>query len=241
MSDYVNKLRISSFHMPSSGSALSVLSSIAQMASGGIFELQINPEQYARNFKINYHNPDEQGNTKPEILDLKFTIDGTGVVPIQQPALDLVTQAFAAADTDAQLGFVAAKLAQLQMVVYGVQDESHRPPFMVVNWGKLVFLGQLLEMVQTVTLSHFTGVPLRVEVNLKVQEYKLPSIAAAALSFLSPDLTRQRIVKSSDTILTLTKEVYEKPDYYLEVAKANELTNFRKLKTNTHLIFPPVV
>lgn len=257
MSEYVNKLRIVSVHLPNlSGGALataaSVASSVIQTLAGGIFELSINPEQYTRNFTIQHICPPEigasinQANSQfskvtPESLDIKFTIDGTGVVPIQQPAIDLVTQAFAAGGADAQLGFVTAKLAQLQLVVYGIQDESHRPPFIVVNWGKLVFMGVLQKMVQTFTLFHPSGLPLRVEVTLTLQEFKMPNAAAAALSLLSPDLTKRRQVKSSDTILTLTKEIYEKPDYYIEVAKANELTNFRKLKPNTTLLFPPIV
>jgi hypothetical protein len=247
---YVNKLRLASIHLDTS-SPLAVASSVLQTLGGGIFELPINPEQYQRQFKIKYNTPSESGAGKektesqfnsiePEVLDLKFTIDGTGVVPIPKQAIDAVSQAFAAGGPDAQLAFVAAKLAQLQLVVYGVQDESHRPPFIMVNWGKLVFLGILQEMTQNFTLFHSSGLPLRVEVNLKLLEFKMPSTAAAAMSLLSPDLTRKREVKASDTLLNLCTEIYEKPDYYLEVAKVNKLTNFRKLSPGTSLQFPPV-
>lgn len=240
--DYVNKLRITSVHLPNlSGSALAVAASIAsaaaQTAAGGIFELTINPEQYIRNFTIQYDCPPEAGaspkkkesqfkGVTPEVLDLKFTIDGTGVVPFQQPAIDIVTQIFIAAGPDAQVAFVAAKLTQLKSVVYDIQSESHRPPFMLVNWGKLVFMGELQGMTETYTLFHPTGLPLRVEVSMKIQEYKMSSVAAAAMSLLSPDLTKKRTVKSSDTLLTMTKAIYDKPDYYLEVAKANEIDQF---------------
>ncbi len=253
---YINKLRIASVHLPNfSGntlsSVLSVASSIAQTAAGGVFELQVNPEQFGRTFTINHKctpaigsplNKDIQfSNVAPETLDIKFTIDGTGLVPFQQPAIDLVTQAFANAGSDAQVAFVSTKLAQLELVAYGIIGEKHRPPFIVINWGKLVFLGVLQSMNQTHTLFHPTGLPLRVEVNLKFLEYKMPSVALAALSLLSPDLTRKRQVKSSDNILTLCEEVYEKPDYYIEVAKANNLTNFRRIEAGKELLFPPIV
>ncbi|MCF0074340.1 hypothetical protein LZD49_27905 [Dyadobacter sp. CY261] len=244
---YVNKLRIASVHLSGGLISLSSLQSLA----GGIFELPINPEQYARNFKIKYNCPPELGGSsksseqqfsevEPEVLELKFTIDGTGVIPVEQPAIDLVSQAFIAADSDGQLAFVTAKLAQLQLVVYGIQSESHRPPFIVVNWGKLVFLGVLQDMTQTFTLFHRSGLPLRVEVHLKLLEFKMNNAVAAALSLLSPDLTRKRTVKASDNLLTLCDEIYETPHYYLEVAKANGLTNFRKIKAGTELMFPPV-
>ncbi|QRR00611.1 CIS tube protein [Dyadobacter sandarakinus] len=247
---YVNKLRITSVRIDFS-SPLAAASSIAQSLAGGIFELPINPEQYQRQFKIRYLNPSEIGGSKkkaeaqfssvePEVLDLKFTIDGTGIVPIPKQAIDAVSQAFAAMDGDAQVAFVTAKLAQLELVVYGIQDESHRPPFIILNWGKLVFVGTLLEMNQNYTLFHSSGLPLRVDVNLKIQQFILPAAAAAAMSLLSPDLTRQREVKASDTLLNLCTTIYEEPDYYLEVARINGLTNFRKLKPGSALLFPPV-
>lgn len=246
---YVNKLRIASLHLPTSGGALAVASAVVQTAAGGVFELQVNPEQYVRNFEVEYACATQIGasltdtqfkGVKPQVLDLKFTIDGTGIIPIQQPAIDLVTQAFAAAGSDGQVAFVTAKLAQLQTVVYGIKDESHRPPFVVVNWGKLVFMGVVQTMTHTFTLFHESGLPLRVEVNLKIKEFQMHNAAAAALSLLSPDLTRKRIVKASDTLLNLCTEIYEKPDYYLEVAKANNLTNFRKLKLGSELLLPPI-
>jgi hypothetical protein len=256
MSENAEKLRMASVHLPNlSGGMLEqaafIVSAFAQTVAGNIFELTINPEQYARNFTVRHICPPEIGASMnqahsqfskvlPETLELRFTIDGTGVVPLQKEGVDLVTREFTRNGNDLT-GFVAAKLTQLNLVVYGIQGESHRPPFILINWGKLVFLGVLQGMTQTHTLFHSSGLPLRVEVNLKIQEFKMPSAILAALSLLSPDLTRKRMVKSSDTILTLTKNVYEKTDYYIEVAKANELTNFRRLKTGTELLFPPVV
>jgi hypothetical protein len=244
---YVNKLRIASVHLDS-GSPLAIASSVLQTLAGGVFELQVNPETYSRNFAIEYQEPLEHGTptesqyrwVQLEELELKFTIDGTGVVPIQQPAIDAVTQIFAAAGPDAQVAFVTAKLTQLQEVVYGIQSESHRPPFIVVNWGKLVFLGALRSMTHTFTLFHESGLPLRVDVVLKIKQHKVANTALAALSLLSPDLTRIRTVKASDTLLNLCLDAYQKPDYYLEVAKINQLTNFRKLQQGTEIILPPI-
>lgn len=247
---YVNKLRI--LQLPDlSGGLASAAKSVAMGALEGglLFELQINPEQYTRTFKISYHCPKEHGTAAEEmqfakvdsdVLDIQFTIDGTGVVPIQQPALDIVTQAFAAVGSDGQVAFVAAKLAQLKAIIFGVSDESHRPPFILVTWGKLAFRGVLQDMTHKYTLFHESGLPLRVEVTLKIKEHRPKNVVLAALSLLSPDLTRKRTVKASDTLLNLCTEIYEKPDYYLEVAKANNLTNFRKLKLGSELILPPI-
>jgi nucleoid-associated protein YgaU len=56
----------------------------------------------------------------------------------------------------------------------------------------------------------------------------------------SPDLTHVRMVKEGDTLPLMTYRIYGDPKYYLEVAKANKINNFRKLKTGDIIIFPPL-
>jgi Contractile injection system tube protein len=252
---YVNKLRIVALRKPDFRGGLgAVLGSLAvtalQSAIGGVFELQINPEQFSRHFKVEFACPDEPSNIKAktpqftrvtsELLDLKFTIDGTGIIPIQQPAIDAFTQVFALAGDNANVAYVSTKIAQLQATVYGIIDEMHRPPFLMITWGKLVFIGVLEDMTHVYNLFDPSGLPLRAEVSMKIKEYVESSALSRAMSLLSPDLTRKRQVKSSDNILTLCEEVYEKPDYYLEVAKANNLSNFRRIEAGKELLFPPV-
>ena len=38
----------------------------------------------------------------------------------------------------------------------------------------------------------------------------------------------------------MTDRLYDDPTYYLQVARANGLTNFRRLRTGSDLVFPPV-
>jgi hypothetical protein len=255
----INKLRIT--RLPNLDSVGGFLKSMAvnTLSGGGLFELQINPEQYSRHFSVKFEHPKEQGSKRVESqfnyidyekLDLKFTIDGTGVVGdglgFTTDAVNLASAGIGAignalgADIPANVAFVSTKLLQLQQTVYGIIDETHRPPFILVNWGKLTFVGELENMTHAFTLFHSSGLPLRVEVTLQIMERRTKAGLDAALSLLSPDLTRKRQVKSSDNILTLCEEVYEKPDYYLEVAKANNLSNFRRIEAGKELLFPPV-
>lgn len=59
----------------------------------GKFELPINPEQFSQAFKVEYdlqQAKGSQGNdpkfkfTQPEELKLDFTLDGTGVIPVNK-------------------------------------------------------------------------------------------------------------------------------------------------------------
>ena len=56
----------------------------------------------------------------------------------------------------------------------------------------------------------------------------------------SPDLTHVRLVKAGDTLPTLCYRVYGDPAYYLEVARANGIDDFRNLKPGSRIVFPPV-
>ena len=60
------------------------------------------------------------------------------------------------------------------------------------------------------------------------------------LNSLSPDITHQRLFKADDRFDLVVARIYQNPQYYIDVAKANGLTGFRKIKTGTKLFFPPV-
>ena len=56
----------------------------------------------------------------------------------------------------------------------------------------------------------------------------------------SPDLTHERVVKEGDNLPLMTYRIYGDPKYYLEVARVNGLTNFRKLTPGQKIVFPPI-
>jgi nucleoid-associated protein YgaU len=247
-SPQVNKLRIVSVpsfekNFDSIGSGIA---SVASIATSTVFEVQINPEQLHRTFKIKYNEEVVQGeqekrkfkSVEPETIELKFILDGTGIVPAVLGA-DITSDIMGAIGAD--IGFVETKLVQLKQVVYDFIDETHRTPFLIVNWGTFVFHGVMEELSYNYMLFHPSGIPLRAEVTLKIKSHETSSKALnAALSFLSPDLTRRHLTKSSDSILTICNEVYKDEKYYLEVAKANKIVNFRALKAETTLQLPSI-
>jgi len=256
MKNAINKLRIVSLKDPTqqlSGGNLSfgqVAGVIAGNTTSRVFEAQINPEQISRAFKINYKNPAKQGQNAdnnqfdyvaPETLELKFILDGTGTVQQNDlPAIDATSLVMSALPQEAQTAYVTTKIAQLQSVVYDYFDESHRTPFVLVTYGKLVFIGVLEDMTTNYNLFNPAGIPLRAEVTLKFKSQGLPKAQSALLSFLSPDLTRHHQVVAGENILRISQEVYESDKYYLEIAKVNKLVNFRKVPSGTRLILPPI-
>lgn len=260
MENQVNKLRIVKLKDPRDyfkgegflDKAIGSLATLANWTLASVFEVQINPEHIQRNFTLSYNDSSEHGvnrqeaqpyRPRPESLELKFILDGTGALQdnsITQMALDAGGPITRATGTPPQAAYVSAKMALLQAVVYDYIDETHNPPLLVVSWGKLVFIGRLNDMAVNYNLFTPAGIPLRAEVTLKMQSEDLGMTASKITSFLSPDLTRRRIIRGSDNLPNVCQNVYDSEKYYLEVAKANDLTNFRKIEPGKELNFPPI-
>ncbi|MCK5703624.1 MAG: LysM peptidoglycan-binding domain-containing protein, partial [Cyclobacteriaceae bacterium] len=56
----------------------------------------------------------------------------------------------------------------------------------------------------------------------------------------SPDLTHFKIVKEGETLPLIAKKIYGDSKYYLEIARVNNINNFRRLKTGQQLVLPPI-
>ncbi|MDB5157311.1 MAG: LysM peptidoglycan-binding protein, partial [Mucilaginibacter sp.] len=56
----------------------------------------------------------------------------------------------------------------------------------------------------------------------------------------SPDLTKVRVVMEGDTLPLLCYKIYGDSKYYIEVAQANNLNDFRYLQTGEKIKFPPL-
>lgn len=250
MEETVNKLRIISLPKPDSSLAGPSLSAIASAVNPKEFEVQINPEQISRNFSIKYHEPSTAGTNgsefqfekvNPEEMELRFILDGTGAaLQNSTPTPAMLGNLINALPEEARKAYVPLKVLQLQTAVYDFIDEEHRTPFLLVLYGKLVFMGLLMDMSVNYTLFSPAGIPLRAEVSLKLKAHTPFKDSADLLSLLSPDLTRSHKVQPGENILRICLEVYGNEKYYLEVARANGIANFRSIEPGTVLIIPPL-
>ncbi len=85
------------------------------------------------------------------------------------------------------------------------------------------------------------GSPIRAVVKVKFISATDAELTAAKENKKSPDLTHVRMVKEGDTLPLMTFRIYGDSKYYLEVAKANKIQNFRKLKVGQEIFFPPII
>ena len=198
------------------------------------YELPINPESYSRSFKLEYDKSKGQGNqgtdakykgTSPEELKLEFMFDGTGtVMGNTQKDVSINTQVYDFLET-----------------VYFMNGEIHQPKFLKIVWGKsFTFNCVLTNLDINYTLFNRKGEPLRAKVNASLIGFSDPLKRILEEDKSSPDLTHVRTVMAGDKLPLMTHEIYGDDSWYIEVARANNLTSFRKLKPGQEIFFPSI-
>lgn len=212
--------------------------------ANGEFRTLLNPEKYRFNYKVEQNRQQGSGTsssaprynrTPPEDLELEFIFDRTGVlINYGEPG-----------DADDEISYdegfgIAEDVDQFKRVVFDFNGNEHRPNYLVISWGALLFKGVLTEMDITFKLFHADGTPLRASASAKFKGFVEDNLRVALENNTSPDLTHVRIVKEGDTLPLMTHRIYGDSKYYLEVAKANKITNFRKLKVGQKIFFPPI-
>ncbi len=115
-------------------------------ADGDKYMVQVNPDNYAINYRVNYNRKPAPGNsgsvarythTSPPGLEFTFLFDGTGVVPKPAGPLDNVPIAGAIADliSGGDEYDVMTELQKFAKVVYLFEGKEHRPRRVQLNWG----------------------------------------------------------------------------------------------------------
>ncbi|MBI3238190.1 MAG: LysM peptidoglycan-binding domain-containing protein [Flavobacteriia bacterium] len=197
------------------------------------FETSITPERYSFSTKVVSQVQQPVNNTKddskfekvtPQQLDLDILFDRTGVVP----------------GYEAKAAKVEEDIAAFKKVILGYDGDIHKPYYLRISWGTLVFECILSELNVEYKLFKPNGDVLRAVAKAKFTEFSEAEKTAAEQNKKSPDLTHKRTVKEGDTLPLMTYRIYGDSKYYLHVAKVNGLANFRRLTPGQQLWFPPL-
>lgn len=197
------------------------------------FKVHVNPENYSQSVQINYTEscapgPTREGgeyqNTSPQEISFDFLLDRTG-------ALGNMAMSTVGIEPEVQL---------FKQVALNYNGSIHRPNFLKLIWGTLIFDCQLKSLDVEYKMFNQFGLPLRAVLKTVFVEYSKKNEMDLLNMTSSPDLTHVRTVKEGDTLPLMTWRIYGDSKYYLEVAKYNKLSNFRNLKPGDELVFPPL-
>jgi hypothetical protein len=161
--------------------------------------------------------------TNPRTFTLDMIVDGTGV---NTGGLKITP--------------VTVQVALFRAATSGVRGVLHQPAFLIVQYGLFICTCVLNSSTVTYTLFDSTGLPIRAKISASFTEHTVKTLSNITDMLSSADLTHRRIAGDGDLLPLLTYQIYNNQNYYLQVAKANKLKNFRKLLRGTELVFPRI-
>ena len=194
--------------------------------------MQMNPNSMKFGKGIVYRENKELGATsgtntferyKPETLSFDFEIDCTGIV-----------------EGTVKSDRVYSKVQTLENTLYTYNSEGHRPSYVMILYGELLFKGQLKSMNVDYTLFNAHGIPLRVKVSLEFNGFRGSEEEKKKYSKLSPDMSRLIVLKEGETLAALCHKIYGDSLLVRDVARFNNLNGFRNILHGTELLFPPL-
>jgi hypothetical protein len=202
------------------------------------FLAPVNPETFTKNLKIDLDQRRGHGShgtdlrfksTVPEELRLEFILDGTQTI-----------DGYGGEDTTLKTMPVHDQLKKFLDSVYKYEGEIHRPKFLLLIWGSEIRFRCILSNLDiNHTLFNTNGEPLRAKLSATFLNYKAREERLAEERQQSADLTHQRKVKQGDRLDLMTYRIYNDSNYFLQVGKANGLTQIRNIKPGLNLFFPP--
>ncbi len=217
----------------------------AKENSGQKFEALLNPTKYSLSYKSEYNSEAPAGSPEGSLkfdkissptFDLEFFLDGTGVTE-ENKGNALINKII---NKKAKKTNVATQFDDFLKTTGTYDGQIHKPYNLTISWGILTFEGVLTDFSIDFTLFSPEGYPLRAIIKAKFKGSTEIELAAAKAKKSSPDLSHKKTVKAGDTLPLMTEGIYGDSKYYLEVAKVNNLINFRQLTPGLELFFPPL-
>jgi hypothetical protein len=195
----------------------------------GKFKAYVNPSEITLSYEIEYDSANGAGTTssrmnfkkaKPGDMALTFFLDGTGA--------------------NGKKIEVQEKINEFQQVT-GYNGKIHRTSYLKVMWGTLQIKRCVLKSASIAyKLFKPDGIPLRAVITANFTDNSDDKTSQAIAQNQSSDLTHVRLVKAGETLPSLCEQIYGDPHYYLEVARANKIDNFRNLTPGIKVFFPPL-
>lgn len=195
------------------------------------FEAMVNPESYVLDYKVEFNESQAPGTSgtqqrftakRPEELGFEFLFDATGIID-GKPRADVYDE-----------------IERFKMLLLGYDSASHEPKHFKLIWGKLIFKGRCNALTVTYKLFNPDGRPIRATAKATFKGSVDEPLRVAQEAPASPDLTHHRVVTAGDTLPLMCYRIYGDARYYIQVARANGLKNFRNLQAGQEIFFPPI-
>jgi nucleoid-associated protein YgaU len=122
-----------------------------------------------------------------------------------------------------------------------VQAELHAPPILRFVWDTQIFVGVIESMSFNFQLFTPEGIPLRAHLNLSLKEYRTVEQQVAASPHNSTDVDKAYTVRRGDSLSAIAAATYDDPSAWREIARANGISDPRRLTPGRVLSVPRIV
>lgn len=196
----------------------------------GEIALQINPSELKFGKGIRYRKDMQLGalggssvfdRYEEQIFAFETVLDATGVLP-----------------QDEDVENIQDLISELEDRLYLYNSEGHRPPYVMVVWGEVIFKGQLSKMETQFTMFGADGLPLRAKVALSFSGFMADGEERKRAGKSSPDMSHLVVLQAGETVASVCQRIYGDSLLVDEVARLNGLSGFRKVAAGTELLFP---
>lgn len=212
------------------------------------FEAMFNPESYSLKYENKYHchqgintsaRSAKYSLSKPSELSLKLILDNSGVVANPGLTNALLTGSALLSKIKAK-NDVHKRVQRFLELTTAMDGEIHAPKFLKIEWGDLIFNCRLSSVNVSYTLFNRSGQATRAELDTEFVGDIETSKRLKQENKSSPDLTHLKTVNAGETLPLMAHRTYGNPNYYLQLAEANKLNNFRQLKVGATIHLPPI-
>lgn len=219
---YLEKIKVYAYNNPDYGDNHQV---------GAPFSAMINPENYVLDYKVEFAEGQGSGTSAtqlrfnfkpPEEMQFEFLFDSSGIID-GQPRYS-----------------VHDEVETFKKMLLEYDSESHEPKHFKVVWGQFIFKGRCNALNITFKLFNADGSPIRAVCKAGFKGSVEETLRVATENAQSPDLTHFQVVKQGDTLPLMCYKIYGDSKYYLQVARANGIQNFRQLQQGQEIKFPPI-
>lgn len=197
----------------------------------------VEPAQNKATIKLHF-NPAEYKLTKENTF-AEIPIPGLESPPLQYVrggaqvlTMDLLV------DTSDELTNVKTEYVDKLTKALERDPKLHAPPIVDFVWAEKVFRGVLVSLEVTYVLFHSDGKPLRAKLGVKMKEYRPVDIQLKENKTMSPDVEKRYVVRTGETLSSISAAVFRDPALWRELATANGITDPRRVAPGTVLVVP---
>lgn len=122
-----------------------------------------------------------------------------------------------------------------------IDSELHRPPMVLLSWGKLSFTGVIESLTHRFTMFLEDGTPVRATCSVNLREARDAKEQSKDTKKASPDHAKLRAVRRGETLQSIAADEYDDPAEWRRIADANGIDDPFRLEPGIRLIVPPIL